>query len=249
MAPPAYPCPACGDVVFGEPPGSYEICPICGWEDDAVQLANPTSGGGANRESLVAVQLAARAREDVPGATRDPSWRPVSDEEVAWHLSECEAAGSPWPNRATDIYYWRFPFERVYAVLDWYDGPIAGVADYKGSPHRFVRRWDTERDDWAEHFELEPVSERVLVLERERWSLWLRWLDAFDDGRTDASTHPVLPEDRSADETITRELARVRSADESARAHGTFRGDLRRCADARVRWRPMGPAGREVGEE
>ena len=32
------PCPCCGYLVFDEEPGSYSICPICYWEDDAVQL-------------------------------------------------------------------------------------------------------------------------------------------------------------------------------------------------------------------
>src|SRR5690349_10060472 len=38
-----YPCPCCGYMSFEEPPGSYNICPICFWEDDAVQLAFPYS--------------------------------------------------------------------------------------------------------------------------------------------------------------------------------------------------------------
>jgi anaerobic ribonucleoside-triphosphate reductase len=29
-----WPCPCCGYQVFTGPPGSYEICPVCGWEDD-----------------------------------------------------------------------------------------------------------------------------------------------------------------------------------------------------------------------
>jgi uncharacterized Zn finger protein (UPF0148 family) len=49
-------CPACGFRVFARGYGSYEVCPICDWEDDGVQLANPTSGGGANAESLADMQ-------------------------------------------------------------------------------------------------------------------------------------------------------------------------------------------------
>ncbi|EGN7764477.1 hypothetical protein ISN88_004608, partial [Escherichia coli] len=30
----------------------YEICPICGWEDDPVQSADPDFSGGANSPSL-----------------------------------------------------------------------------------------------------------------------------------------------------------------------------------------------------
>jgi Cysteine-rich CPCC len=31
------------------PPGSYEICPVCFWDDDLVQLRWPTYAGGANQ--------------------------------------------------------------------------------------------------------------------------------------------------------------------------------------------------------
>jgi hypothetical protein len=44
-------CPVCGQDEFSQQ-GSYEICDVCGWEDDPVQLANPNYQGGANRESL-----------------------------------------------------------------------------------------------------------------------------------------------------------------------------------------------------
>ncbi|MEU0987837.1 CPCC family cysteine-rich protein [Streptomyces sp. NPDC005953] len=33
-----YPCPCCGRLVHQSPPGSFQICPVCGWEDDLVQL-------------------------------------------------------------------------------------------------------------------------------------------------------------------------------------------------------------------
>lgn len=51
-----YPCPACGFLVFHEPPGSYAICPVCEWEDDSVQLKHPMMTGGANSLSLFEYQ-------------------------------------------------------------------------------------------------------------------------------------------------------------------------------------------------
>lgn len=45
------PCPCCGSRTIGEV-GAYEVCDVCGWEDDPVQLADPTYAGGANAESL-----------------------------------------------------------------------------------------------------------------------------------------------------------------------------------------------------
>ena len=44
-------CPVCGKYYFSER-GSYEICPVCGWEDDPSQKRYPDMEGGANRESL-----------------------------------------------------------------------------------------------------------------------------------------------------------------------------------------------------
>lgn len=81
MTAPKHPCAACGLLVFDEPAGSYAICPVCGWEDDPVQLAHPSLEGGANRESLRAVQPRAggRAAQAIQRGerTRDPRWRPL----------------------------------------------------------------------------------------------------------------------------------------------------------------------------
>lgn len=48
-----YKCPCCGYYTFSEQPnGSFDVCPVCMWEDDAQQLANENMDGGANRVSL-----------------------------------------------------------------------------------------------------------------------------------------------------------------------------------------------------
>lgn|SRR5487761_1362742 len=89
---PKYPCPCCGYLVFRELPGSYDICPICFWEDDIVQLQDPTFSGGANKPSLIDAQknyrefgaceerLKPHARLPRPDEKRDPSWRPFDFE-------------------------------------------------------------------------------------------------------------------------------------------------------------------------
>ncbi|HPE59546.1 MAG TPA: CPCC family cysteine-rich protein [Thiolinea sp.] len=49
----SYACPCCGYLTFDEePPGTFEICPICGWEDDEAQFRDTTYDGGANVVSL-----------------------------------------------------------------------------------------------------------------------------------------------------------------------------------------------------
>lgn len=48
-----YKCLCCGFLTLSEePPGTFEICPVCYWEDDNVQAANPDYQGGANPVSL-----------------------------------------------------------------------------------------------------------------------------------------------------------------------------------------------------
>ncbi len=44
-------CPVCDEYEF-EKMGDYEICPVCGWENDRVQAMDPDFEGGANALSL-----------------------------------------------------------------------------------------------------------------------------------------------------------------------------------------------------
>jgi len=53
-----YFCPCCGYNTLSEkPPGTYDICPICYWEDDPIQFENPNYEGGANQVSLKQGQI------------------------------------------------------------------------------------------------------------------------------------------------------------------------------------------------
>ena len=44
-------CPVCGKHTFYED-NNFEVCPICGWEDDGVQRDDPDYDGGANHMCL-----------------------------------------------------------------------------------------------------------------------------------------------------------------------------------------------------
>lgn len=49
----SYPCPCCGFLTLSGPTrGTFDICPVCGWEDDEVQFNDPEYRGGANYLSL-----------------------------------------------------------------------------------------------------------------------------------------------------------------------------------------------------
>jgi hypothetical protein len=77
-----FPCPCCGSLTLDEePPGTFYICPVCWWEDDNVQAADPNYRGGANKESLNEVRalfLAWRAA----GFPADRWRRPPEADEV-----------------------------------------------------------------------------------------------------------------------------------------------------------------------
>jgi hypothetical protein len=109
------PCPSCGFLTIEASYGSYVICPICDWEDDGVQLANPTSGGGANAESLAQAQEAALSRfplgvEVAGGFRRSASWRPLSSAEIEHY--ESLGSGKHWHTKAVSQEgeaYWLSP--------------------------------------------------------------------------------------------------------------------------------------------
>ena len=89
-----YTCPCCGYKVFEEFPGSFDICPICYWEDDAVQLFFPMMSGGANKVSLIeaqvnyfqfgasTIQMVKNVREPKDTELKDPSWFPLYQKKV-----------------------------------------------------------------------------------------------------------------------------------------------------------------------
>lgn len=78
-----YYCPCCGYKTLGkEPPGTYDICEICFWEDDDVQFYDPDYEGGANEPSLRQYQkgfIEERFVKRKPNEKdeRNPNWEPL----------------------------------------------------------------------------------------------------------------------------------------------------------------------------
>ncbi len=84
-----YTCPCCGyQTLVEEPPGTYDICRICFWEDDGVQFDDPDFEGGANTVSLRQAQqnyiqfgaserlFSDSVRKPNEHDRKDPDWRP-----------------------------------------------------------------------------------------------------------------------------------------------------------------------------
>ncbi|MCK2000749.1 hypothetical protein MZM54_05010 [[Brevibacterium] frigoritolerans] len=85
-----YTCPCCGYKTLDEkPPGTYDICEICFWEDDSYQYEHPDYDGGANTASLKEAQqnfinFGASERDFLKNVRpptkydkKDPSWKPL----------------------------------------------------------------------------------------------------------------------------------------------------------------------------
>lgn len=116
-----YPCPCCGYLTFSEPPGSFEICPICFWEDDLVQLAFPDMAGGANKCSLIEGQrnfasfgacerrLVANSRQPKSDEHRDARWRPIdpnADRHLRWQSRPDHDLWQTVKDSRICLYYW-----------------------------------------------------------------------------------------------------------------------------------------------
>lgn len=68
-----YACPCCGSASLSSV-GEFEICQICGWEDDPVQSRNPDFAGGANTESLDEARRNWQRRQNCKGAPPRKLW-------------------------------------------------------------------------------------------------------------------------------------------------------------------------------
>jgi hypothetical protein len=111
-------CPCCGYRTLPEPPGSYEICEVCFWEDDGVQLLDPAYRGGANAPSLLECQanfMRVGACEDRfvndvrPPRTeegRDPEWRPATESDLGQARSPRDLSRDE-AKRDETWYYWK----------------------------------------------------------------------------------------------------------------------------------------------
>jgi|SRR5579863_2579000 len=121
------------------------------------------------------------------------------------------------------------PFEKVYTVSRYHDGPRSGVADFDGRPHFYEWLWDDDADDYGPACALSPISDKAFQLALEDWAMWMRWKAAFNEGkasqRPPLEERPVLPEDESRHKEIAPLLKQALSISPALqfRAIGNFR--------------------------
>ena len=54
-------CPCCGEGMLED---TYDVCLVCGWENDPIQNEMPDFSGGANKDSLNEHKRAFRERRN-----------------------------------------------------------------------------------------------------------------------------------------------------------------------------------------
>jgi len=133
------------------------------------------------------------------------------------------------------------PFEQVYTIDDWYDGPIAGFASYHGRPHHYRAVFQGYEDAWdrdEEYFDLVLVSDETLRSAIEAKEIFDRWDAARRQGAVvwtagDDSTFGALPKDRERYQHLRTMLAPYADAGD-ARGR-VVRGDFSPDS-TQVRW-------------
>jgi len=82
-------CSCCGYKTFSHKPnGSYDICEVCYWEDDPIQLEKPDYKDGANPMSLRQAQMNFQRFGACEKAMLPNVRRPTADEarDESWKL-------------------------------------------------------------------------------------------------------------------------------------------------------------------
>jgi hypothetical protein len=118
-----YTCPCCGYKTIYRKETFFDLCPVCFWETDPTQLADPHYKGGANRPSLVEAQqnfivFGACEKEVFPyvrmplaDEKKDKNWSPIDvNTEGVLFLKRLwnETTGNPKTNNwGTSVYYFQ----------------------------------------------------------------------------------------------------------------------------------------------
>ena len=88
--------------------------------------------------------------------------------------------------------------EKVYTVDVFWDGPIAGAADFDSKPFYFdAVENDVATADGGLNFTLIALNEDIFRLISENIEIKNKWQIALENGETTLDTEPALPEDKA----------------------------------------------------
>ncbi len=135
------------------------------------------------------------------------------------------------------------PWNRIWTVTDYHDGPRGGIADLLGVPHVYACEFDETLDEYSDRFRLSPIDADVLGLAMEDWAIWCRFADAVYAGFVSNDQRPPLPRDRARHEEL-RLLIGTRleiGPGQPITMRGEFRPSIARARhpDDAVRWFPI----------
>ncbi|CAM5285337.1 Cysteine-rich CPCC domain-containing protein OS=Streptomyces fumanus OX=67302 GN=GCM10018772_41070 PE=4 SV=1 [Streptomyces fumanus] len=104
-------------------PGSYDICPVCFWEDDGVRFRWPSMAGGTNEVSLIEAQRNYQnfgacdeqgqryVRPPAEDEPLDPAWPPIAPAQDSFEDWSAEHR-APWPDDSSVLCWWLPTFWR-----------------------------------------------------------------------------------------------------------------------------------------
>lgn len=98
--------------------------------------------------------------------------------------------------------------ERVYTVVEFFDRPLAGAADFDGRAHWYRAVFDEGVDDYKPAYQLTPLPDDILSAEVERGGIFSEWLEAYGARQTEMASHPALPERRERHDELTAQIER-----------------------------------------
>src|ERR1044072_3608439 len=129
--------------------------------------------------------------------------------------------------------------EEVHLIIDYWDGPREGVADYCGTPHYFRAVFDEKKDEWSDVFILSPLDLDAYRLVVESHQIWQRWQQAYESGAATIDSHPALPEETKRSKELAEIIERKTEIDPitAIRMKGSFEADDRTKLTSDRKWR------------
>jgi hypothetical protein len=130
-------------------------------------------------------------------------------------------------------------WEKVHTVHSYYDGPVLGIADFRGRPHIYERIFEESTDKYSDRYYIATIESELLAWVMEAWEIWLRWKAAFDQGKVKVAVPPAamaLPADHRRHLELKHLIGdRLRAKSEGATVkRAVFRTEQSRALQ--VRW-------------